>query len=45
MVSIVVSIRPVFPPPSSPKPTGQIARIDYGIRDFAGLECDALTAG
>jgi hypothetical protein len=32
-----------FPAAFTPKPTGQIARIVYVIRDFAGLEGDTLT--
>ena len=35
---------PSFPATLAPKAAGQITRIVYVIRDFAGLECDVLSA-
>jgi hypothetical protein len=34
---------PRFPAALALKPAGQITRIVYVIRDFAGLECDTLS--
>ena len=44
VVSLVVSIQPVFLPFSAPRPPGQIARIVYEIRHLAGLGAETLAA-